>query len=38
MKEPYKEVVLNLLGIHVFVLYLGAMALIARYWIAPLVS
>ena len=36
MKEPYREVVLNILWMHVFILYVVAVACISRYWIAPL--
>ena len=37
MKEPvWKENLLTFLWLHVFIAYAAALALICRYWIAPL--
>ena len=36
MTGQTKEVVLNILWLHGFILYIVAVACISRYWIAPL--
>ena len=35
MEKDWREPILNIVGMHLIVLYLAAVALISRYWIMP---
>ena len=35
MRKTWREPFLNFVGIHVLALYIVAVALISRYWVAP---
>ena len=38
MRKTWREPILNIVGMHLIVLYIVAVALMSRYWIAPFLS
>ena len=38
MRKPWREPILNIVGMHLIVLYVLAVALMSRYWLAPFLT